>query len=110
MLIRDSSAGAWCAGAFDRRAELRYKAETDLVKMATRVVEERELQFISRVREDLGEAKRLAESSGKIAKDRLGRLSKMTALADHTEKALRLFIKTAQLDVGGMFGVFRPKE
>ncbi len=84
-----------------------YRAETDLVRMATRVVEERELDFITRIRADLAEAKRMAEESGRVAKERIGRLSKMIALADAAERALRTFIKTTRLDVAGMFGVFR---
>ena len=35
------------------------------------------------------------------------RLDRMAELAEQTDRALRLFIKTARLDVGGMFGVFR---
>jgi hypothetical protein len=31
----------------------------------------------------------------------------METLAEATEKAVKLFLKTSKLDVGGMFGVFR---
>jgi DNA-binding transcriptional regulator GbsR (MarR family) len=85
----------------------RYQAETDLVKMAIRVVEQRESEFIARIRADLAEARKLAEASGKVSKERMGRLQKMSALAESTERALKLFLKTARLDVGGMFGVFK---
>jgi HTH-type transcriptional regulator, glycine betaine synthesis regulator len=85
----------------------RYRAETELVRMVTRVVEKREAEFIARVRADLSEARRLANEAGDVPARRLVRLNKMMALADATEKALKLFIRTARLDVGGMFGIFR---
>ncbi len=88
-------------------AAWRYRAETDLVRMVSRVIEEREADFITRIRADLEEARRLAGQSGKVPKERLARLERMAQLADRTDKALKLFIKTARLDVGGMFGVFR---
>jgi DNA-binding transcriptional regulator GbsR (MarR family) len=85
----------------------RYSAETDLVRMVTHVIEEREAGFVSRIRADLSEARRLAHGTGGIAAERLQRLEKMATLADHVEKAIRLFIKTARLDVGGVLGAFR---
>ncbi|MCC6334138.1 MAG: MarR family transcriptional regulator [Myxococcales bacterium] len=88
----------------------RYKAETNLMKMARRVIEEREFSFIARVRADLEEAIRLAEASPKTAKAKVARLKKMELLAEATEKALRLFLKTSRLDVGTLFGVFRSDE
>ncbi|MFZ5471873.1 MAG: GbsR/MarR family transcriptional regulator [Myxococcota bacterium] len=91
-------------------AAWRYRAETDLVRMVSRVVEEREAGFISRIRADIAEARRLAEESGKVPKERLQRLAKMSTLADQTEKALKLFIRTSKLDVGGMFSVFQEKS
>lgn len=87
-------------------ASWRYKAETDLLKMARRVIEEREFSFIARVRADLEAARRLAEDDPSVAKSKVARLEKMELLADATEKALRLFLKTSKLDVGTMFGVF----
>jgi DNA-binding transcriptional regulator GbsR (MarR family) len=88
-------------------AAWRYRAETELVRMVTRVVEHREGEFIARVRADLTEAQRLASEAGNVPARRVARLQKMAALADATEKALKLFIRTARLDLGGMFGVFR---
>jgi DNA-binding transcriptional regulator GbsR (MarR family) len=85
----------------------RYRAENDLLKMARRVIEEREFAFIARIRADLEEAERLASRQGGVPKEQLKRLQRMSTLAEHTEKALRLFLKTSRLDVGGMFGVFR---
>jgi HTH-type transcriptional regulator, glycine betaine synthesis regulator len=87
----------------------RYGAESDLIRMVIRVIEEREAGFISRIRADLGEARRLATEAGSVPREALGRLEKMALLAEHTERALKVFIKTARLDVGGMFGVFRSE-
>ncbi len=90
-------------------ASWRYRAETDLLKMARRVIEEREFAFIARIRADLLEAQRIAEVTGKVPKERLERLRQMASLADHTERALKLFLKTSRLDVAGMFGVFKSR-
>ncbi len=82
----------------------RYAAETDLIRMVSHVVEDREAAFISRIRADLGEARRLALVHPGLPAERLRRLEKMATLAEHVERALRLFIKTARLDVGGILG------
>ena len=88
----------------------RYVAETDLVRMVSHVIEEREAGFVSRIRADLSEARRLAQETGGVAVERLQRLEKMATLAEHLEKAIRLFIKTARLDVGGVLGAFRDES
>jgi hypothetical protein len=49
----------------------------------------------------------LAEADGATAKGQIARLQRMEHLAEATEKALKLFLKTSRLDVGGMFDVFR---
>lgn len=85
----------------------RYQAETEFVKMVTRVIEERETQFIGRVRADLAEARRLAAEAGDVVSAQVGRLEKMAALADHTDRALKLFLRTARLDASAMFGIFK---
>lgn len=85
----------------------RYRAETELIRMVTRVVEQREGELVSRIRNEIAEARRLAAESGDVPRHRMARLDKMSLLADHTERALRLFVRTARLDVGGMFEVFR---
>lgn len=96
LRVREPGSGAW-----------KYRAESELLTMVRRVIEEREGEFIARIKTDLAEALRLAQQSGKLSKDRLDRLRKMSALADQMERALRLFVKTARLDVAGIFGVFR---
>ncbi|QRO02103.1 MarR family transcriptional regulator [Archangium violaceum] len=88
----------------------RYGAETDLIRMVSHVIEEREAGFIERIRADLSEARRLAGEAGNVPQEHLSRLEKMATLAEHVERALRLFIKTARLDVGGILGVLRDEE
>ena len=85
----------------------RYRAETELVRMVTGVIEHREAAFISRIRRAIATARGLAEKEGNVPAEQLIKLQRMSALADHTERALKLFIRTAKLDVGGMFGVFK---
>ncbi len=85
----------------------RYRAETDLLKMARHVIEEREFAFIARIRSDLAEARKLAQADAATSKAQIARLVKMESLADATERALKLFLKTSKLDVGGMFQLFR---
>lgn len=87
----------------------RYGAETDLVRMVTHVIEEREAGFVARIRADLSEARRLAEAAGGVPSERMARLEKMATLAEHVERALRLFIKTSRLDVSGVLSVFRDE-
>lgn len=107
MLIRDLE--RWNVIRRERRtgdAAWRYRAETELVRMVTRVIEHREAEFINRIRSEMNEARRLAAESN-ISPQRLMRLEKMAALAEHSERALKLFIRTARLDLGGMFGIFK---
>jgi HTH-type transcriptional regulator, glycine betaine synthesis regulator len=91
-------------------AAWRYSAEVDLLKMARRVIEEREFSFIERVRADLEEARRLAESDGRAPRAMVQRLERMERLAEAMEKALRLFLKTSRLDVNHFFEVFRTER
>ncbi|MCU0700855.1 MAG: MarR family transcriptional regulator [Myxococcaceae bacterium] len=88
-------------------ASWRYRAETDLLQMARRVIEEREFAFIARIRADLAEARKLAEADGSVEREKVERLRKMEAVAEATEKALNVFLKTSRFDVGAMFDVFR---
>lgn len=108
MLLKDLERwGVVIRGRSPHDASWRYQAETDLLKMARQVVEEREFAFIERVRADLEEARRLAESDTRSTKPVVQRLLKMEALAEAMEKALRIFLKTSRLDVTHLFDVFR---
>ena len=101
--IRQPGTGAW-----------HFRAETDLVRMVSRVIQERENAFVSRIRKDLDEAKRLASASG-VGRDRLARLEKLAALASGAERALRIFLRTARVDLSSLLaalgeGKLRPKS
>ena len=94
--VRQPGTGAW-----------RYRSETDLVRMVSRVIEERELAFLSRIRIELAAARRVAASAAGVGRDRLQRLERMNALAQAAERALKVFLRTARLDVRSMLATFR---
>lgn len=96
--VRNTGEAAW-----------HYSAETDLMKMVSRVLEEREAAFLARIKEDFAEAQRLAHAAGNVARGRLERLDRMAGLAEQTERAVRMFLRTARLDVAGMFGALRER-
>jgi DNA-binding transcriptional regulator GbsR (MarR family) len=96
--VREPGSSAW-----------HYRAETDLFRMVARVIEEREASFVERVRADLSHARRLAAASGASALS-LARLDKMITLANASEKAIRLFLKTAKLDLGHMLAALRERR
>lgn len=108
MLIRDLERwGVVLRVRVHGDASWRYRAETDLLRMARRVIEEREFSFISRIRADLAEARKLAEADPSATKPQVDRIRRMEALAEATEKALTVFLKTSRFDVGAMFELFR---
>jgi HTH-type transcriptional regulator, glycine betaine synthesis regulator len=94
--VRQPGTGAW-----------HYRSETDLVRMVSRVIEERELAFLSRIRAELTEARRVAAAAPGVGRDRLGRLERMNVLAQAAERALKVFLRTARLDVRTMLATFR---
>jgi DNA-binding transcriptional regulator GbsR (MarR family) len=83
----------------------RYAAETDLSKMIRRVLEERELSFVARTREDLEEAYESARATRDASPAVLARLARMRTLATLVDKALRAFLMTSRLDVASALGV-----
>ena len=103
LRIRQPGTGAW-----------HFRAETDLVQMVRRVIQERETAFITRIRADLEEARRLATASG-VGRERLARLEKLAALAVGAERALRIFLRTARVDLSTLLvalgeGKLRPRS
>jgi HTH-type transcriptional regulator, glycine betaine synthesis regulator len=75
--------------------------------MVSRVIEERELAFLSRIRAELSAARRVAATAPGVGRDRLARLERMNALAQAAERALKVFLRTARLDVRTMLATFR---
>jgi DNA-binding transcriptional regulator GbsR (MarR family) len=94
--VRQPGAGAW-----------HYRSETDLVRMVSRVIEERELAFLSRIRAELAAARRVAAEAPGVGRDRLQRLERMNSVAQAAERALKVFLRTARLDVRTMLATFR---
>lgn len=87
----------------------RYAAETELMKMIGRVVSERERSLVQSVREDLERAERLARDDDDVPRDVLDRLRRMRTLAVFVERALKVFVDTARLDVVSVLDVLREK-
>jgi DNA-binding transcriptional regulator GbsR (MarR family) len=98
LRVREPGSAAW-----------QFRAETDLFRMVARVIEEREQGFVARVRADLAEARRLAQHA-RVSGEKLARLDKMNALASASEQAIKLFLKTARLDLGGMLATLRERR
>ncbi len=85
----------------------RFTASTDFVRMVARVIAGREADFVARVHAQLEEALRLARESGGVSPMVLGRLERMSALAEQVDRAVRLFLKTARLVIGALIGILR---
>jgi len=86
-------------------ASSHFRAETDLMKMVGRVIEERESRLVHGVKADLERAERLARSADHVSPDVLVRLHRMKTLATLIDRAVRGFLHTARLDVGGAVSV-----
>ena len=86
-------------------ASWRFQAETELMRMVGRVIEEREFKVVQRVRSDLERAERLAQERGDVPPEVLARLGRMKTLAGLIERAVRGFLQTARFDVGGAVSV-----
>jgi HTH-type transcriptional regulator, glycine betaine synthesis regulator len=86
--VREAGESAW-----------RFQAETDLLQMIGRVVQQREAGMIKRAHDDLEEAWVLAKQDPTLPSEERARLERMRTLAGLVEKAVKLFLTTARLDV-----------
>lgn len=86
----------------------RYEAETELMKMVRKVIEERETMLVTRVRRDLERAEAMARAEGAPREVR-ARIERMRRLSALVEKSLLAFLKTAKLDVFGAFQILTGK-
>ena len=84
-----------------------FVAENDLMKMISRVLQEREANVVERIRNHLDEAEAMAEADKDVPEEVLERLKKMKKLADMASRSVTLLMKTAQLDLGGFIGVLK---
>ncbi|MCC6751116.1 MAG: MarR family transcriptional regulator [Deltaproteobacteria bacterium] len=87
----------------------RYAAETELMRMIGRVVSERERALVQSVRRDLERAERRAKEEAGVSRDVLDRLRRMRMLAVFIDKALKVFVDTARLDVVQVLDVLRDR-
>lgn len=85
----------------------RFQANSDLVAMLNRVLQQREAAFIGRVKADLARAEREAKADPTVPKAVIERVKRMRRLAEVMERAVQTFIKTARLDVSGLIGVLQ---
>lgn len=76
----------------------RFRAETELREMITRVIADREARMVRRVETDLQEATRRAKAARASAAD-LEKLGRLNSLAEAMRVALEAFLATARLDV-----------
>ncbi len=94
--IRSAGASAW-----------KFQAETDLMRMIGRVLEQREARFIERVSAELAEAERQARTSKASSRESLERLARMRTLANTMSHAVQAFVRTARFDLKGLGGVLQ---
>ncbi len=87
----------------------RFSANADLLSMVNRVLENREVAFLSRVRADLEKAEQAAKKDPTAGKDVIGRVTQMRRLAELVERSVRTFLGTARLDISGLVGVLHDK-
>ncbi|MFT6396228.1 MAG: DNA-binding transcriptional regulator GbsR (MarR family) [Bradymonadia bacterium] len=85
----------------------RFSSNSDLLAMVNRVLELREIEFLSRVRADLEMAEEQAKADPNAGSDEVNRVSQMRKLADVVERAVRAFLRTARLDISGLVGVLQ---
>jgi DNA-binding transcriptional regulator GbsR (MarR family) len=79
----------------------RFRAETELGKMITRVIAEREATLVSRVVGELAEATHRAKAAHAAAAE-LARLERLGAVAHSAQLAIYGFLATSRLDVRAM--------
>ena len=87
-----------------------FKAETAFMKMIRHVFEQREVQMVKRVRQDLEDALRLAKGQDEVSEQTVARLSKMCRLAGVIDHALDMFLRTSKLDIASSRGIFGDDE
>lgn len=94
VVHRERTGAVWTFGAQER-----------LMDMVARVLRERETVLVSRVRQDLGTAEKLARGDPRCDPGEIERLRRMRILADLAYSALTVFLQTARLDARGFMSV-----
>lgn len=87
----------------------RFGANSDLLSMVNRVLESREVAFIARVRADLEAAERAAKADAQASAQVVQRVVQMRRLAELVERSVRVFLRTARLDITGLVGALQAR-
>lgn len=92
----------------------RYSAELDLMKMIGRVVHDREAALVASVKSDLERAEQLlkerSRDRGEVSRGVSERVRRMRQLAGAVDRALKMFLTTARLDVVGALSLLAGRE
>jgi HTH-type transcriptional regulator, glycine betaine synthesis regulator len=78
-----------------------FEAERDLMAMIARVLRQREAGILRQVREGIAEARALAKDDQNATPAEMRRLDNMYRISDMVEKSLKVFLRTARLDLAG---------
>lgn len=87
----------------------RFAANAELLAMVNRVLETREVAFLSRIRTDLAHAEELAKSDPNAGAEVVERVVQMRRLADLVERSVRVFLRTARLDISGLVDALQSR-
>ena len=82
-----------------------FAAETDLLKMVSRVISEREARFIERISADLKAAEEQARVD-RAPREVLERIGRMRSLAHRAHQAVEVFLATSRFDFRALADVF----
>lgn len=85
----------------------RYVAETDLIKLVSRVLREREANVLAQVRTDLVAAEQGARREGAPAAAALSRLRKLRLLTEAAEKTLDIFLRSTRFSLTSLLSLMR---
>jgi len=83
----------------------RYAAETDLVKLISRVLREREANVLAQVRTDLVAAEQLAQRDEGRGSAIAKRLAKLRLLTQAAEKTLAVFLKSTRFSLASLLSL-----
>lgn len=97
--VRSQSRGVWL-----------FEAETDLMRMVGRVIQQREAGLLRTVKDAFAEALYEAKRDPDVDAAVLERLRRLKNMAEMVERAVDLFLKTARLDVHDAFEVLDEEQ
>lgn len=87
----------------------KFVAETDMMHMIGKVIEERETKLARRILEDLALARKIGLKSGQLSSEKFQRVAKMERAAQLMKTSMGLFLKTSKLDFSRVANAFRGR-